>query len=73
MATVTNPSNFELFCLALRRSIAAGDTVEVTDEEAARVSRGVFVVNESTAPVRRTVSRGGRRVEVTGAPASETR
>ena len=45
MATVTNPTDFSLFCEELKRDLAGGESVEVTDDQAARISATIFVVD----------------------------
>lgn len=72
MATVHNPTDYTLFCLALGRSLEGGETVPVTAELARLVPTGVFVV-EGANPIRKSITRGAKKVEVTGSPAAETR
>lgn len=77
MATVHNPSRWELFCHALGRSIGPRQTIEVDDDRAASVPTSVFVVkglsNSSGAPTRTTAKRGGKVAEITEGPVTETR
>jgi hypothetical protein len=76
MATIHNPTDFNLFCLALRYTVAAGETVTTSNEVARQVPGGVFMVKVDEAsptatPTRKTVTRGAQKVEVTKAPAVE--
>ena len=83
MATVHNPTGFALYCAPLGVTIASEDTVEVSEEVAAKVSTCVFVVTneapEDEAPKRqapasrKSTTRGAKTVEVTEAPVTETR
>jgi hypothetical protein len=72
MATVHNPTGFDVFCHRLGRSIRPGEKVEVTDAEAAGVPTGVFEVTRD-APVRQMVRRGSKVAEVNGPPEVEVR
>lgn len=80
MPIVTNPSNFNLYCEPADTEIRARDSITVSDEVAAKVSRCVFVVidavpatPEKATPTRKTTTRGAKAVEVTEAPEVETR
>ena len=67
------PTGEKLDCHRLRRLIDAGERVEISDEEAADLEASPVFRVEHAAPRRETVKRGGKRVEVTKAPAVETR
>ena len=76
MPYVSNPSAFNLYCEPLDTEIRAGGRVAATEEQAAKVSRCVFVIIEeepSATPVRRAAKRGSRVAEVTDSPEVETR
>lgn len=73
MPELTNPTDQDLYCDALAEIVPAGESVEVSDEQAARINTACGVWRVSAPPVRETVKRGGKRAEVTSAPAMETR
>lgn len=45
VSTIHNPTAFSLYCHHLDRSIAAGETITVSEEDARKVTTGVFEVN----------------------------
>ena len=46
MATVRNPTQWALYCHALEGSINAGETIEITDKQAAEIADSpIFIVN----------------------------
>lgn len=78
MATVSNPTSFNLYCHPLDIRISSGASVEVTEDEANQVVGSVFVVTHArpvpeAKPSRKAVTRGSKVAEVTEAPARETR
>lgn len=77
MPSLHNPTSHNLFCVRLQRFLAADERVEISDDEADELEHGViFVVGreeKSSAPVRQTAKRGGKKAEVTEAPAVEKR
>lgn len=72
MPTLTNPTDQDLYCHVTGELVPAGGSVELSDEQAARVNTasGIWRV---TAPVRDQVRRGGKRAEITAAPVMEKR
>jgi hypothetical protein len=83
MPTVHNPTEWPLLCVPLRRHLEPGETVNISDEDAALISRAIFEVvgadepetaeEELSAPVRQMARRGGQTAEVTGPPEREMR
>jgi hypothetical protein len=80
MATVTNPTRWSLFSHALMREIPAKTMITGVDDELAKkaCSSGIFILDyaeeeKTAAPVRRSVQRGSKKVEVTDAPEVEKR
>ena len=82
MPTLHNPTGQDIYCTAIEDVVAAGRSVEITDEQAARVNveTGVWrltstkAAEPTTAPASRaTGKRGGKQAEVSKAPAMEKR
>ena len=82
MPTLHNPTGQDIYCTAIEDVVAAGRSVEITDEQAARVNveTGVWrvtatrIVESSVAPASRTTGkRGSKQAEVSTAPAMEKR
>lgn len=73
MPTLHNPTDQDLDCPLISEVVPAGESVEITDEQAAQVNTVSGVWRVSAPPVRETVKRGSKRAEVTSAPAMETR
>jgi hypothetical protein len=50
MALVSNSLERKVYCFPVARELAPGETVEVSDEEAAQVNPGIFHVDFGSAP-----------------------
>lgn len=80
MPKLTNPTDARLSC-RLGFTLDAGESVEITDEQAALLEGTVFVVERarrsapevSDTPKREMAKRGAKAAEVTSAPERETR
>lgn len=73
MPTLHNPTSQDLYSHVIGDLVPAGGSVEITDEQAARVNTatGIWQV---TAPAARVVGkRGGKVVEQSAAPRMEKR
>lgn len=82
-ATLTNPHDYDLFCALLGRQVAAGESVEITDEQAAVLGgSGVWQVTggesdekpgkpKKAAASRRSANLGGKVAEVDEPPEIE--
>ncbi len=80
MATIRNPTRWDLWCHPLRRELRAKERVTgLTDAVAEEISRtGVFTWEEREreadgAPTRRAAKRGADEAEVTAQPVREKR
>lgn len=76
MPRLHNDHTHALFSAHLHRSIPALSSVEISDAEADMIpDHGVWRIERPTAeaPVKRTVTRGGKRAETTTAPVMEQR
>ena len=81
MPTLHNPTDQDVYSHAIGEIVPAGGSVEIDDEQAARVNTvsGVWRVTaaaKADAPAtasRTSGKRGGKRAEVSAAPAMETR
>lgn len=71
MPKLTNPAVDDVR-LVSGRTIAAGETVDVTDEEY-RTAGPLFIRESSDVPERKAVRRGGKVAEVTTGPTVEER
>ncbi len=70
MATLNNPTDADLYSHVLGEIVPANGSVEISDEQAEQVNTasGIWTITE-----RRVVTRGGKRAEISGKPAMETR
>lgn len=84
MAQVFNPTVYDLFCHPLGKIILPGQRVEATAEQAARISRSVFIIEDDPEAVgerpsgeavstRSKSTRGSKTVEQNDPPELETR
>lgn len=73
MPQLTNPTAQDLYSHVLGEIVPAGQSVEITDDQAERINTasGIWTV---TAPATRSLSkRGGKVAETSSAPDMETR
>ena len=73
MPTLHNPTDQDLWCVPLHQIVRAHASVELTDEQAAQINTVTGIWHVTAAATRATVKRGGKRVEITTAPAMEKR